>query len=586
MWLLYVLWVCCPAACACLCLCAYCFRPRGCFLQNAAGKFIDVKGNLASGGVKTCAGRPLCKTLRPMSEAMAIKEGCPDSIFARDGESLATYYFKPMSKQLKRPISIVNSDGEIFISLMSPAEYFNFSLDPKVDADFKASALPNWETYWSRWRARLNNAFSNAFLQDPALKDKLFKNAAYTMYQVQGSNAFFGNWTETRKIMTPMHNAQTGKQTYYSTEDIYSPTPHEWLAGGGPDHAVRWTVQTRYSELASGDTLMSPFVAAGWSGTAEKNTRPAQWLGLLKLLAAWGAEWFYAGFFSLHQPFQPSQNWCWQAVMPPMAQAVTTQVAEFLYKGKLLAADANTTYVDGDTADCCDGERKYNSALLWTGAPHVLAIARKLDHADAYLITMAVQKWSNAEANLEGTAGSQVYTPVSGLYLPGLERPVEGLVARQQGSVYVWRNDSGTGNSTLYQVDGWHEATHPLYWQRDAFALEAELFRGHLTAKSSAIVTERHDAFDPTNWTTFVDLKRASSGVSYELSRHALGAKRRLRMRMRSGRATVHIGGERHDLSASGSEWQMHEMRWTPGAESAAELVLSGTAHVDAIQIV
>jgi hypothetical protein len=29
-----------------------------------------------------------------------------------------------------------------------------------------------------------------------------------------------------------------------------------------------------------------------WSGKAEHNVRPAQWLGLVKIIAAWGAEWF------------------------------------------------------------------------------------------------------------------------------------------------------------------------------------------------------------------------------------------------------------------------------------------------------
>ena len=79
-----------------------------------------------------------------------------------------------------------------------------------------------------------------------------------------------------------------------------------------------------------GDDLMSPFLSAGWSQQAERNIRPAQWLGLLKVLAMWGAEWFYVGFFSLRQPFQDSANWCWQALMPIYAQAlIVTQAASF-----------------------------------------------------------------------------------------------------------------------------------------------------------------------------------------------------------------------------------------------------------------
>jgi hypothetical protein len=39
----------------------------------------------------------------------------------------------------------------------------------------------------------------------------------------------------------------------------------------------------RPSEIAAGNPWFSPFVAAGWSGKAESNVRPPQWLGLMKL---------------------------------------------------------------------------------------------------------------------------------------------------------------------------------------------------------------------------------------------------------------------------------------------------------------
>ena len=45
----------------------------------------------------------------------------------------------------------------------------------------------------------------------------------------------------------------------------------------------------RPSEIADGDDLFSPFVAAGWSIATEANFRPAQWLGMLKILGVWGA---------------------------------------------------------------------------------------------------------------------------------------------------------------------------------------------------------------------------------------------------------------------------------------------------------
>ena len=42
------------------------------------------------------------------------------------------YGFDTLAKEgrLKRPFDILNSDGEVFISLMSPAEHYDYSKDP------------------------------------------------------------------------------------------------------------------------------------------------------------------------------------------------------------------------------------------------------------------------------------------------------------------------------------------------------------------------------------------------------------------------------------------------------------------------
>lgn len=76
-----------------------------------------------------------------------------------------------------------------------------------------------------------------------------------------------------------------------------------WDVSHGSWHSIDWLQQILPSQIATGDTVWSPFVAAGWSEQEELNTRPAQWLGFLKLLTVTGAEYFYGGFFSLHPPF-------------------------------------------------------------------------------------------------------------------------------------------------------------------------------------------------------------------------------------------------------------------------------------------
>ena len=149
-----------------------------------------------------------------------------------------------------------------------------------------------WETYASLWRVRLTTYFRDQFLKaTPPIK--ALDGCHYSEYQVQGSNPYFGNWTFTREINTPYTQAD-GTTQYYSTADFYPKNPYWWETGAGPWHGLSWmTTIARPSELANGDPLYSPFVAAGWSVGAENNIRPAQWLGLLKILAVWGAEFYY-----------------------------------------------------------------------------------------------------------------------------------------------------------------------------------------------------------------------------------------------------------------------------------------------------
>jgi hypothetical protein len=83
----------------------------------------------------------------------------------------------------------------------------------------------------------------------------------------QGTNPFFGNWSQTRKIMTPMPNQQTGKLSYFSTEDTYMRSPLEWWQGRAtirskddvyppgtgpvgvsPDHSLQW-LQSKWASI-------------------------------------------------------------------------------------------------------------------------------------------------------------------------------------------------------------------------------------------------------------------------------------------------------------------------------------------------
>lgn len=93
-----------------------------------------------------------------------------------------------------------------------------------------------------------------------------------------------GAWNETRVINTPVKNG--GKLRYYSTVDFYP-----WVQGGkhihvgpyknismsleygvaswdishGSWHSLDWLQQILPAQIATGDVVYSPFVAAGWS---------------------------------------------------------------------------------------------------------------------------------------------------------------------------------------------------------------------------------------------------------------------------------------------------------------------------------
>jgi len=256
--------------------------PAGCYLQNSAGEFINCQGTKVDDAHKI---------LRPTTPGLAVAEGCPDSVFDRDGEYFRDRVFAPMSRQLTRTITRINEDGEIFVSL---GQNGACAADPKVLAAYKQSGAANWVTYASMWRVRLTARFRDLFLHAglPALA-----NTHYSEYQVQGTTPYFGNWTWTRQINTPYANR--GGQ-HLSTADMYPVHMKWWMSGAGPWHGFSWIDNVRRSEIAAGDRFFSPFIAAGWSVAVERNLRPAMWLGMLKLLGAWGAVRILAA------PFQPS----------------------------------------------------------------------------------------------------------------------------------------------------------------------------------------------------------------------------------------------------------------------------------------
>ena len=433
--------------------------PKGCYLQNEQGQLITAKGAvLPAGGV------PLLRVTTP---ELAEEVGCPDSLFAADATKaiarLAPVYENCSSCKVSR----LNEDGE-FLSELSKG---NLSADPKVAAAFEKSGAGTWQEYHGAWRVRLTAEYRDAIIRGvPAMH-----SANYSEYQVQGTNPYFGNWDVTRDINTI---GRAGMR--YSTADFYVPTPRLWYSGAGPWHGINWLEEVRRWEIDAGDTLFSPFVAAGWHIAEEENVRPAQWLGLLKVLGNWGAEFFYAGFFSLSKPFPIPGNWIWQAAVPGYAQAITSQIADLFFSSEVMRGDLYSAYT---LATPTPGQLGY---CLWAGAGNRIAMARKHRSKAVYLVSATVQRYSNVPNSSMLSANATVRLPNTTIDLE--------VEVRRQGSTYVL-DDTATaasgGAPRLVQLDGFHEATHPWYWSPHG-AVEAEMFDGFLRGGEldEAIATE------------------------------------------------------------------------------------------------
>ena len=300
--------------------------------------------------------------------------------------------------------------------------------------------------------------------------------------------------------------------------------------------------------------------------------------------------------------------------MPSYTQASFTQVAPFLYEGALVMADENTTF-----AMPTDAHGYANSPLLWAGQPNVIAIARRLVDDDAFLLTLATQRNSNAAQNLLHPSAS------ARLRVPGIAT-VLTLTSRLQGSIYVFRpadsaadgdgdgdggGGDGNGQPVLYQPDSWHEATHPLYWSTAsapgaATVIEAELFSGHMARRGARVMRTLRshasvDEGDFRNFRTYIDLsaaRRLGIATTYPLStEHGVAAQVaddiRCRVRVLArwvspGGAELRVNGlaisasdEPSHTVADAGEWVWYEARGVVGSVVS----LTGSAWVDKLEI-
>jgi fibronectin type III domain protein len=418
------------------------------YLQNASGTFIDASGNPTGN-----------KIWRPTA---------PTSSYQADGAYFKSL-FADLFTRLNKPIDIVNENGEIFPHSNSTA----LSRDPVVTNAKNASGL-DWDTYYAKsFQENEIQSFRDVFMNSHAM----LSNATFTEYAIDGQPDWRIKYSEARKV-----NHQINGQ-YYSTPDFYPRWPDNWRYWNTAWHGWQWIVESRYNELAVGDRLYSPFVAAGWDVNPESNIRPGQWLGLLKCLNMTGAEFFYTGFFSLSSPWPDSKNWIWQAVMPSYAQAVTSRYEDLLRNGYLMDGDIGNSFIN-PTAP---------GYAFWSGDLRNLVVVRKHNSQQKYAITGTVQPNSNMTGNAELESTATITLDGQSL----------SFKIRRQGSVYIYDNTNAS-EPVFYQIDKWHERVHPSRWTND-FNFEGELFDNtntQVTIKTE--VPAGTASGDFTNFTSYI----------------------------------------------------------------------------------
>ncbi len=429
------------------------------YLQNSSGQFLDINGNVTSS-----------KFLSPAAPV--------DSI-AYDGLT-QKYYLQQLESRLTRPLNLIFENGELI-------PFYNnstvLSKDPSVVTDKNSTGL-DWYTYEGKRAKEKVLAYRDQFMN---IGGRL-AGTTFAYFQVDGQPTWRFKYSEMRQTNTQI-NGQ-----YYPTGDIYMRYPNNWRYWSSAWHGWQWVVESRKQELAVGDKLFSPPVAAGWDIDEEKNIRPAQWLGMLKAIAMSGAEFFYPSFFNLTAPYQNSKNWAWQVVMPAYAQAVTSRYEDLLRNGFLMEGDVPNDYVNP----------QWNAYSFKSGDLRKLVVIRKHNTLQKYAITGTLQPNTNQMGGAENSGTAQIT----------LDGQTLKFQVRRQGSTYIY-DKTNAATPVFYQLDGWHESTHPYNWSKE-FNIEAELFdntNSNLTIKTS--VPAGTAAGDYTNYTSYLAFNVVSDAVYY-----------------------------------------------------------------------
>lgn len=410
-----------------------------------------------------------------------IKLNFPDSLIAIDGKT-QKFYLQHILKSLTRPIDLINENGE-----EPPGPYLLSAMKNDKDMiELKNSlGISSWTDFMAERKHHMRNVYSSQFMKElPQLK-----NTAFSIYTIEGGPVDRFDWHISKTNLSPINGI------YYSTPDFYPRWPKNWKYWSGPWHGWSWIESGRKIEIKDGDYLFSPFVAAGWSENPIDDVRPSQWLGLLKCLSVVGAEFYYVGYFNEKQPFTKPEHYVWQVAMPAYAQAITSRFEDVLKNGNVLFNDFGEPIISYPSED-----------------KHILLTMRKENNKEKYVIAATYQPFSNVKDEIAEKRSISIK----------IKEETLTIEARQQGSVYMYEK-TNQGKTIFYQLDKWHEKTHPNHWTSN-FEFEAELTDTAIS-NDNIYTTTPYNAGNYTNFTTYIQLTEKQVYPYYFTVRDSLSLK-------------------------------------------------------------
>ena len=186
--------------------------------------------------------------------------------------------------------------------------------------------------------------------------------------------------------------------------------------------------------------------------------------------------------------------------MGPYAQAITSRYEDILRNGQVLEGDMpyGTQGTEKLTNNYTKGYQFYSSN------PNKIVMVRKHNTLNKWVIGSTIQD----NINTNNTPELEQNTTIT---LNGEELTFR---TRKQGSVYIY-DKTDLSNISFYQLDGWHDWKHPIYWDTN-FTIESELY--DVASNGVKINTERPVGVSGTNYsafTSYITFSAGSQSVKY-----------------------------------------------------------------------